>query len=128
MSEPVDLATAIEQRDRARATLDKIRGIVVALHKRVGTASSAIAAITAILHVKYELVPARDLSDLGERIKRLAIRYADKRVDAEIAYERDSSKRAKYDAVERHAWLELLTALKDVKDPPAAPAPNGDQT
>lgn len=126
MSEPVELAAVIEQRDRARATLDKIRGIIVALYKRVGTASSATAAIAAILHVKTELEPVRDLSELGERVKRLAIRYADKRVAAEVAHERQSSLQHKCEIQERHAWLELLTALGEVKDPPAAPA-QGDQ-
>lgn len=39
------------ERDRARNTLSKIRGIVVANGKGVGTAETAIASIASILHV-----------------------------------------------------------------------------
>lgn len=40
-----------EQRDRARETLSKIRGIIVAHSKGIGSHETAIAAIASILHV-----------------------------------------------------------------------------
>ncbi len=40
------------ERDRARNTLSKIRGIVVAHGKGIGSYERAIAAIASILHVK----------------------------------------------------------------------------
>lgn len=49
---PATLDEAIEQRDRARATLDKIRGIIVAISKGVGSPETAVASIAGILHVK----------------------------------------------------------------------------
>lgn len=49
---PATIDEAIAQRDRARATLDKIRGIVVAISKGVGSPESAVASIASILHVK----------------------------------------------------------------------------
>lgn len=39
------------ERDRARNTLSKIRGIVVAKGKGIGSAETALAAIASILHV-----------------------------------------------------------------------------
>lgn len=121
MSEMTELATALEQRDRARETLDKIRGIVVALSKLVGTNRTAIRAIAGILHVSLETPSRTVLSDLGERLKRLAIRYADARVNAEVAYERQSVRQNKHELEERRAWSALLAALVDVKDPDGAP-------
>lgn len=41
------------ERDRARDTLSKIRGIVVAVSKGIGSDKSALASIAAILHVGH---------------------------------------------------------------------------
>lgn len=42
------------ERDRARNTLAKIRGIVVALDKGIGSQEAALASIASILHVGAE--------------------------------------------------------------------------
>jgi hypothetical protein len=47
-----DIESTTQQRNRARQTLSKIRGIVVALNKGIGSSESALRAIASILHVR----------------------------------------------------------------------------
>lgn len=52
MSTASELEISNAQRDRARATLTKIRGIIVANSKGIGSYESAMSAIASILHVR----------------------------------------------------------------------------